>query len=105
MTYDRLPGARLGLEESVRTHVEVDIKYEGYVRRQLEEVERSRGTEDTVIPAGFDYGGVLGLRTEARQKLGALRPSTLGQALRISGITPTDVSLVMVGMRRCRIEF
>jgi len=100
VTYESLPGARMDLEESIRTQVEVDIKYEGYIRRQLEEVERSRGVEEEAIPHDFDYGCAPSLRTEARQKLAKVRPGTLGQALRISGITPTDVSLVMVGMRR-----
>jgi tRNA uridine 5-carboxymethylaminomethyl modification enzyme len=102
VSYETLPGARMHLEESVRTHVEVDIKYEGYIQRQLEEVERGRRMEEERIPEGFDYAMVGSLRTEARQKLAKLRPRTLGQGLRISGITPTDMSLVAVWLKRAQ---
>lgn len=100
VSYDQLPGANMGLAESVRTQVEVDIKYEGYIHRQHEEIERSRRMEEHEIPDGMDYGAVASLRMEARQKLIGVRPRTLGQALRISGVTPTDVSLVAIWLRR-----
>ena len=104
VSYGDLPGANLDLDESVRTQVEVDIKYEGYIQRQLEDIERSRRMEDEEIPEGMDYAGVASLRTEAKQKLAKARPRTLGQALRISGITPTDVGLVAVWLKRSSTE-
>ena len=80
--------------------VETDLRYEGYIRRQEESVERSRGMESKRIPAGIDYAGIRGLRTEARQKLATVGPANLGQASRISGVTPADVALLAVWVER-----
>ncbi len=80
------------LWESVTT----DLRYEGYIRRQEEEVRRSGREDDRPIPANLDYAGVAGLRQEARQKFGRVSPTTLGQAGRISGITPADIALLSV---------
>lgn len=80
------------LWESVTT----DLRYEGYIRRQEEEVRRSGRDDDRPIPANLDYAGVTGLREEARQKFGRVSPTTLGQAGRISGITPADIALLSV---------
>ena len=89
-----------GVDADVAEQVEVQIKYEGYVERQRAEVARRKALEDMVIPGGFDYGAVRGLSVEARQKLSAHRPQTLGQAGRISGITPAAVSLLAVYLKR-----
>ena len=82
--------------------VETDLRYEGYIRRQEESVTRSRGLTSARIPAGFDYGEIRGLRTEARQKLREVAPEDLGQAGRISGVTPADVALLSVWVERAR---
>jgi tRNA uridine 5-carboxymethylaminomethyl modification enzyme len=82
--------------------LETDIKYEGYVRNQLEEVERSRRQEGTEIPADFDFGGLRGLATEAQQRMCELRPRTLGAASRIEGVRPPDVALLAVHLERER---
>lgn len=100
VTYAALSGRRNDLPIEVQEQVEVEVKYAGYIRRQAVEVDRFRTLEDQVIPAGFSYDQVASLRTEARMKLEKVRPSTIGQASRVSGVTPADVSLVMVWLKR-----
>jgi len=100
VTYATLTGRRSDLPVEVQEQVEVEIKYAGYIRRQAVEVDRFRSLEDQGIPAGFSYDQVASLRTEARIKLEKIRPSTFGQASRISGVTPADLSLVMVWLKR-----
>ena len=75
---------------------EISIKYEGYIKRQLAEVERRARLEEKKIPADIDYSAVLGLRIEAEQKLSKIRPQTIGQASRISGVSPADISVLMI---------
>jgi len=76
--------------------VELDLKYEGYVRRQDDAVRRFAAHESRLIPEGFDYDAIMGLSTEARQKLKAVQPRSLGQASRISGVRQSDVALLML---------
>ncbi|MEW6744152.1 MAG: tRNA uridine-5-carboxymethylaminomethyl(34) synthesis enzyme MnmG [Planctomycetota bacterium] len=80
--------------------VEIEVKYAGYIERAREHVDRMRRLEAVRIPAGIDYGEVLSLRSEARERLRKLRPATLGQASRIAGVSPADVALVWVHVRR-----
>ena len=80
--------------------METDLRYEGYVKRQEESVSRAQNMESAGIPADFDFAQISGLRTEARQKLVAIAPRNLGQASRISGVTPADVALLAVWMQR-----
>ncbi|HYX66303.1 MAG TPA: tRNA uridine-5-carboxymethylaminomethyl(34) synthesis enzyme MnmG [Burkholderiales bacterium] len=105
--YLRRPEARYSdvagdcaIAPEVAEQVEIQIKYEGYVERQRAEVARRKDLEETSIPAEFDYAGVRGLSIEARQKLSAHQPQTLGQAGRISGITPAAISLLAVHLKR-----
>ena len=100
MRYASLPGADLALPLEVREQVEIQIKYAGYVERQQMEVDRYKSLEDKKIPDGFDFGTVRGLRHESRQKLLEIRPMTVGQASRISGITPADIGLLCVWLKR-----
>jgi tRNA uridine 5-carboxymethylaminomethyl modification enzyme len=72
-----------------------DVKYAGYVARQSLEVDRQRRLSEKRIPATFDYLSIRQLRTEAREKLQKIRPTSLAQASRISGITPADIALVL----------
>jgi tRNA uridine 5-carboxymethylaminomethyl modification enzyme len=88
------------LSSDVIIQVETALKYAGYIERQEGEVSKLRNLEDKKIPGWFDYSLVPSLRTEARQKLIQIRPATLGQASRISGVSPSDVSLVMIWMKR-----
>lgn len=100
VTYTKLPGARQDLAAEVVQQVEITLKYEGYIQREMAEVERMRGLEDKGIPAGFDYQAIPSLRQEARQKLTDIQPATLGQAARISGITPSDLGILLVWLKR-----
>lgn len=83
------------VREEVATQVVYDVKYAGYIHRQFEQVERQRRLASRRIPEGFDFSQLAHLRTEARQKLAKIRPVTLDQASRISGITPADVALLI----------
>ncbi len=85
-----------GITEEVAEQVEISIKYEGYIRRQKQQVEHFLKMEEKRIPADMDYGQVKNLRKEARQKLEAVRPESIGQASRISGVSPADVSQLML---------
>jgi tRNA uridine 5-carboxymethylaminomethyl modification enzyme len=86
--------------EEVGTGVEADIKYEGFICRQVEDVERSRRMEQTKIPEQIDYESIQGLLCESRAKLKKIRPLTLGQAARISGVTPADISILITHVSR-----
>jgi len=88
------------LDESVKEQVEIQAKYQGYIARQQDEVERREGQESMPLPAELDYAEVRGLSTEVRQALSRQRPQTIGQAARISGVTPAAISLLLVHLRR-----
>lgn len=88
------------MELAVREQVEIAAKYQGYIDRQVEEVARSRGQENTALPKDLDYREIHGLPIEAQQKLNAHKPETIGQASRISGITPAAISLLLVHLKR-----
>ncbi len=93
------PGIDLGSLSDVDAEVlEIQAKYEGYIKRQRELIDRQRSMEDALIPSGFDYAGVHGLTTEVRQKLARVAPRTLGQAGRISGVTPAAISAIMISL-------
>ena len=77
-----------------------EVKYEGYVAKQTEQNRILAKRDQQKIPDGFDFGQVLGLRSETRQKLSAIRPTSLGQAARISGITPSDISVLSIWLNR-----
>ena len=99
VTYDQLTEidpTRPTLPKSVRLTVEVDIKYAGYASRQKAEVERHRKLEEKRLPTDLHYPSIKGLRIEAAQKLEKFRPLTLGQASRISGVNPADISVLLI---------
>tara|TARA_R110002073_G_scaffold84612_8_gene201967 strand:- start:71343 stop:73229 length:1887 start_codon:yes stop_codon:yes gene_type:complete len=85
---------------AVAEQVQILAKYAGYIDRQAIEIERLRGSEDTVLPQGFDYATVKGLSNELRQKLSDIRPETLGQAQRIQGMTPAAISLLLIYLKK-----
>ena len=95
----QMAGLEGGLATDEAAELEIDVKYEGYVRRQAEGVERFRRLDDTVIPYSLDYAAVPGLSTEVRERLGKVRPRSLGQASRMPGITPAAVSLLAVYLK------
>ena len=82
--------------------VEIQVKYEGYIQRQLSQVERFAGLENRVIPENFDYDAVVALGNEVRQKLKQVKPISLGQASRISGVTPAAISLLLVWLEKMK---
>jgi tRNA uridine 5-carboxymethylaminomethyl modification enzyme len=87
-------------DESVAAQVEIATKYEGYIARQQTEIELSREQEALPLPADLDYRSVRGLSVEVQQKLSAARPETIGQAARLSGVTPAAISLLRVHLKR-----
>ena len=105
MTYDEMmtfdPGAP-ALPKAVREQVEISVKYEGYIRRQLSQVEEFEKLEQHALPADLDYSGIQGLRLEAREKLAAVRPVNLGQASRISGVSPADMGALMIYLEKIK---
>ncbi len=108
----RRPGMKLNVlrrltgiepvEPDIAEQVELQIKYRSYIDQQNQMVERARKMEGASIPDDFDFSQITGLRTEARHKLERMRPATLGQASRVGGVTPADVSVLMVHLKRAR---
>ncbi|MFA7637567.1 MAG: tRNA uridine-5-carboxymethylaminomethyl(34) synthesis enzyme MnmG [Monoglobales bacterium] len=84
------------LEAEVCEQVEIKIKYDGYIRRQLDQIEQFKRLESKHMPEDIDYNAISGLRLEARQKLSQIRPESLGQASRISGVSPSDIAVLLV---------
>jgi len=84
------------LKKSIVFAAQTEIKYDGYVRKQLNEVKRSEKTDNKPIPENIDYKNIKGIRIEAMQKLDKIRPMTIGQASRISGVSPADISVLLI---------
>ena len=105
VSYDDLrpfdPGAP-ALDKAVREQVEITVKYEGYIRRQQRQVEEFEQLEKYALPGDMDYSDIQGLRLEAREKLSAVRPLNLGQASRISGVSPADIGALMIWLQSRR---
>jgi tRNA uridine 5-carboxymethylaminomethyl modification enzyme len=104
MTYSTVvaiasPG-EAAVDPAIAEQVEIRAKYQGYIERQVDEVARRKSSESLVLPADIDYRGVRGLSAEVQQKLNLHRPETIGQASRISGITPAAISLLLVHLKR-----
>ncbi|GFE56985.1 tRNA uridine 5-carboxymethylaminomethylmodification enzyme MnmG [Geobacter sp. AOG1] len=95
----RFDAASAEVPHQVQEQVEIQVKYQGYIDRQLEQVERSKKMEHTRIPADFDYAVLAGITAEVREKLQKFRPDTLGQASRISGVTPAAVGIVAIALK------
>ncbi len=93
-----------GLPLDVREQVEIQAKYQGYIDRQHLEVEKSLRNEEQALPDDIDYSAIDGLSNEVRQKLLAVRPQTVGQASRISGVTPAAVSMLLVHLKKRRLQ-
>jgi len=100
VTYQQLPSTNSDLHPEVIEQVEIEVKYSGYIARQETEIQKAGTFEAKQIPLGFDYSLVPSLRTEARQKLSTIRPATVGQASRISGVSPSDISILLVWLKR-----
>ena len=103
LTYDALSEIDEGrpeLPREVRITVEISVKYEGYIKRQLAEVQRGASLEEKLLPSDIDYKRIGGLRTEAAEKLSEIRPANLGQASRISGVNPADIAVLLIYLKR-----
>jgi tRNA uridine 5-carboxymethylaminomethyl modification enzyme len=98
--YKDLPRQNESLSEEVIQQIEIAVKYAGYIDRQELEVKKFKRLEDKAIPDTFDFSSVPSLRLEARQKFAKVRPATIGQAARISGVSPADISILMVWLKR-----
>lgn len=90
------------LSEAVKEQVNINIKYEGYLKRQFRQVEQYKKLEGKKLPEGIDYEKISGLRIEARQKLGLYQPVSIGQASRIAGVSPADISVLLVYLEQMR---
>ncbi|MFH0889122.1 MAG: tRNA uridine-5-carboxymethylaminomethyl(34) synthesis enzyme MnmG [Planctomycetota bacterium] len=86
----------LNLTDDIREQVEIEVKYEGYIQRQLRQIERAKKMEDYLLPAEFDYNKIKHLSKEARTQLNKFTPLSLGQASRIAGVSPADISVLMI---------
>lgn len=89
-------------EEKIRQQVELEIKYQGYIERQREQVEQFKRLERRVIPEGIDYHSIETLSAEAREKLEHIRPRSVGQASRITGVRPSDLSALIIYLERMK---
>ena len=96
---DTLAKSPDSISPPVARQVEIEIKYEGYIQKQLKEIERFKNMESVKIPPGFEFSAVHGLSNELKEKLGDIRPTTLGQVSRIEGITPAAISVLMVALK------
>ena len=91
---------RPDLPADVAEQVEISVKYEGYIRRQEKQVEEFQREESRLLPEGIDYMQLEGLRVEARQKLSEIRPLSVGQASRISGVSPSDIAVLLIWLQQ-----
>jgi tRNA uridine 5-carboxymethylaminomethyl modification enzyme len=98
--YKDLPSRNEALSDEIVQQVEIAVKYAGYIDRQELEVQKFKKLEDKSIPDTFDFSTVPSLRLEARQKFAKIRPTTIGRAARISGVSPADISILMVWLKR-----
>ena len=93
---------RPNIDRNIIEQVETEIKYEGYIKRQLIVIDQVRRLEDKILPENIDYNAIDGLRLEAREKLTKVRPENIGQASRISGVSPADISVLVIYLASLR---
>jgi tRNA uridine 5-carboxymethylaminomethyl modification enzyme len=91
---------KLSVEPELQSRIEAEVKYQGYIRKEQAQIKKLKRLESQKIPEKFDYSAGRGFSTEAREKLGQIRPRTVGQAMRISGVTPADISILLVHLHR-----
>jgi tRNA uridine 5-carboxymethylaminomethyl modification enzyme len=84
------------IDRKVKEAVEIEIKYEGYIKRQIRDAERFKKLESKKIPDDVDYFAITGIRAETKQKLSQIKPKNIGQASRISGVSPSDIQVLMI---------
>jgi tRNA uridine 5-carboxymethylaminomethyl modification enzyme len=106
MTYEHIDlvvPSEFSLDPDVKEQVEIQIKYEGYIEKALQQVDRLKKMEDKKIPLNIDYDAIGGIATEARQKMKQVRPLSIAQASRISGVNPADISILLVYLEQGRV--
>ncbi len=99
-----IDGLGQGLSEAVKEQVEIQAKYAGYIERQKDEIERNKKQHDQVIPESINYRSISGLSSEIVQKLETVKPETIGQASRISGVTPAAISLLLISLKKQKLK-
>jgi tRNA uridine 5-carboxymethylaminomethyl modification enzyme len=95
--------AEIELTDEVKEQIEIQLKYEGYIEKALQQVEKLHKMENKKIPENIDYDAISGLATEARQKLKQVTPLSIAQASRISGVNPADISILLVYIEQGKI--
>lgn len=100
---ERLSASDVHLPDDVKEQVEIQTKYNGYIKKALEQIDRMKKMETKKIPEDIDYDAIHGLATEARDRLKAVRPLSVGQASRVSGVNPADVSILLVYIEQGKI--
>ena len=95
-------GGYEGISRDIMDTAEIDAKYAGYIVKEQEQIDKTVKYEEKLLPEDIDYSTIKGLRLEARQKLNKIRPKNLGQASRISGVSPADVTVLMVYLKTCK---
>lgn len=106
MNYDMvasLTESDIALSDEVKEQVEIHVKYEGYIEKSLQQVDKLKKMENKKIPENIDYDAISGLATEARGKLKEVLPLSIAQATRISGVNPADISILLVYIEQGRI--
>ncbi|MBQ7797692.1 MAG: tRNA uridine-5-carboxymethylaminomethyl(34) synthesis enzyme MnmG, partial [Clostridia bacterium] len=88
-----------GITDEVLNYINIEVKYEGYIKRENDTVEKTKKVENIQLPEDLDYSQLSGLRLEARQKLNKIKPLTLGQAKRIDGVSPADINVIMIYLK------
>jgi tRNA uridine 5-carboxymethylaminomethyl modification enzyme len=101
-TVTALAKSRYDIKPAVARQVEIEIKYEGYIKKQLREIDRFKNLEKAKIPTDFEFNAVHGLSNELKEKLTNIKPTSLGQVSRIEGITPAAISVLMVALKATR---
>jgi tRNA uridine 5-carboxymethylaminomethyl modification enzyme len=101
--YEDLPGARTDFPEEVRTQLEIMARYGGYIEQEERQAERARGEEAVKMPGWLEYGKISALRFETREQLSRIKPDNLAQAGRIPGVTPADLAVLSVVIKRGRM--
>ncbi|HEY5622212.1 MAG TPA: FAD-dependent oxidoreductase, partial [Gammaproteobacteria bacterium] len=101
---DEVAGLPEELAEQIGQQLEIQARYDGYIERQTSEIERQRKHESTALPPDFDYASVTGLSNEVREKLERIRPASIGQASRISGLTPAAISLLLIHIKKRELK-
>ena len=102
-TIEKMIGAKETLPTEVKEQVEIQVKYEGYIKKANEQVDRMLKMEDKKIPDNIDYDAISGIATEAKEKLKQVRPLSVGQASRISGVNPADISILLIYIEHGKI--